>query len=653
MKKLTYSSLALSAAILCACAGGGSKTDKAFARGEYETVIQTYQAEVAKGKDLGENNFKIAEAYRLSNRLQEAEPFYKAAIDNGNKKEEAMFNYGMALKANGKYQEAEQQFTSYASVAGNTALKARATTEANNLKNISKITRRYEVANIDAINSPNSDFSPAMAEGEVVFSSARGGGKTYLGNGEPFTDLYAIKFDNMESMTGGTARTFADVINKSETHEASATFSKDGKTAIFARSNTGSKEGAKEVDLFISRNKSGVWSEPKAISVNSKDAWDSTPALSPDGLTLYFASNRTGGQGGTDIYKTTLDATGRFSTPANMGPAINTAGNESFPYVAPDGGVYFASDGQPGLGGLDLFKVVGGKAENMGADVNSTGDDFGIMITAKETGLFSSNRAGGKGKDDIYSFKKIKPKTVTFYAEAMVKETGSGTPLTGAKVTLYGANNNKVTEQMTDASGKVRIKLDSVTAYSIVAEKDKYFANRQQITTVSKRPAQKDLPAQDNDIAIPVNMSLDKIVVNKAIVLNDIFYDYNKWDIRPEAAVILDTLAQTLRDNPKLFIELSSHTDSRGKDAFNLDLSQKRAQSAVDYIVSKGIEKGRITAKGYGETKPVMKDAKTEEDHQKNRRTEFKVTKVAGEQAPAPSTPAKKSTPKKKSTKKK
>jgi outer membrane protein OmpA-like peptidoglycan-associated protein len=629
----------------CATTGGMSKGDKQFARGQYELAIPLYQADVAAGKSAAISNFRIGEAYRLSNRVEMAEPFYKAALDGGVKNADAGFRYAEALKANGKYDEAAAQFATYATSGGNRTLAARAETEAKNAtagKEVAGMKNKYDVMPVDALNSAASDFGGAMIPGgDFVFTSGREG-KKYLGNGENFNHLYAIKFDDATAMTGGTARKLEGPFNSENRHEASATYTPDGKTMVFARSNSGKKNDYKpeggdkttllSVDLWISYNKGGTWSEPVLANINDRTADDFSPVFAPDGTTLYFSSARKGGQGGNDLYKATLGPNGRFSPAENLGESINTAGNENFPGVAPDGTLYFASDGRPGLGKLDLFMVKAGKPVNLGADVNSPGDDFAPVPMANDMGLFSSNRAGGKGSDDVYMFKKKPLKLVTFYADGTVVErddkAGTTTPAAGATVTVNGPNGTPQTVT-TDAAGKFNVKLDSVSNYTFRAERAGDFSSRASLSTSGRKPSQDALPNLTNDIQLPVTLTLNKIIVNRAIEIKDIFYDYNKYDIRPDAAIRLDTLVQTLVDNPKISVELSSHTDSRGKDAYNLKLSQQRAQAAVNYIVSKGIDKSRITAKGYGETRPIVPNAKTEAEYQRNRRTEFKVTKVA------------------------
>ncbi len=622
----------------CATSGSVSKADKRFARGEYETAISLYKADVAKGKNVAQSNYRVAESYRLSNRLDQAEDYYKAAIAGGVKNADAGFYYGQALKANGKFEEAATQLESYAQNGTNRTLAARAEGEAKNARMATSIVAmrtNNEVMALDQVNSPSADFSATLQPDtkELVFASGRDS-KIYAGNGEGFNNLYAVKFDDAQKMTGGAVRKLEPIFNSEDKHEASATYSPDGKMMVFARSNNGSKKGYLSVDLWVSYYKNGAWTEPEILRVvNSSTADEFSPVFSPDGQTLYFTSTRKGGLGGNDIYKATMETPGRFSAPENLGEQINTPGNENFPTIAPDGSLYFSSDGHPGLGKLDIFKVEKGKVVNLGAPINSNGDDFAPFFTGQKMGVFSSNRAGGKGSDDLYMFREKPIKLVTFYVDGTVVERNDKTsetlPTSGEIVTLYNAKGQKLQDVTTSANGKFSIKLDTAAAnYALIADRDGYFTARNTLSTIGRKPAQDALPDPMNDVRIPVTLTLSKIVKNKAIVVDNIFYDYDKADIRSDAAVELDKLVQTLNDNPKITIELSSHTDSRGKDAYNMALSQKRAESAVSYIVSKGIDKSRITAKGYGESRPVIKAAKTEEDYQRNRRTEFKVTRI-------------------------
>ncbi len=623
----------------CATTGGLSKADKRFARGEYESAITLYKADVAKGKNVATANYRVAESYRLSNRLDQAEGYYKAAIDGGARKADAGYYYASALRANGKFDEAAEQFTKYAETGSNRTLAAQAEAEAKNAlasRELSAMQTNSEVSALDEVNTPAAEFSTTRMPDtkELVFASGRDG-KVYPGNGEGFNDLYAVQFADAQQLTGGTIRKLDPVINTVNRHEASATYSPDGKMLVFARSNDGSKKGYLSVDLWVSYYREGAWTEPEILrGVNSSTADEYSPVFSPDGQTLYFASTRKGGLGGSDLYKATMESPGRFGAPENLGDQVNTVGNENFPAISPDGVLYFSSDGHPGLGKLDIFKLVKGKAQNLGAPINSNGDDFAPFFLDKQGGVFSSNRAGGKGSDDLYRFRENRTKLVTFVADGTLVErndqTGTTTPVPNETVTLFAATGQQLQTTTAGPDGKFTFKLDSAAAsYSLVANRDGYFTARNSLTTVGRKPAQEALPNPVNEIRIPVTLTLTKIVKNKAIVVDNIFYDYDKADIRPDAALELDKLVETLNDNPKITIELSSHTDSRGKDAYNQALSQRRAQSAVDYIISKGIDRSRITARGYGESRPVIANAKTEEEYQRNRRTEFKVTKIA------------------------
>ena len=625
-----------SAALLSGCATtGGSKADKRFARGEYETAIALYKSQITKGKGAPAANYRVGESYRLSNRLDQAEPFYKAALDGKVRNADAGFRYAEALRAAGKFDEAAAQFSAYATSGTNRTLAARAETEARNTlasKALVGQASGYDVRPLDSLNSAASDFGATVKPDtkEFVFASGRGG-KKYLGNGENFTDLYAVKFGDAAALTGGTAAPLAGPFNSPSRFEASATYTPDGKTVVFARSNDGSKKGYLSVDLWISYFRAGAWTEPILANINDRTADDFAPVFAPDGVTLYFASGRRSGLGGNDLFKATLGPNGRFSPAENLGEGINTAGNDNFPGVAPDGTLYFSSDGRPGFGKLDIFMVKNGQAVNLGPDVNGPADDFAPYPLSAATGVFSSNRAGGKGSDDLYAYQQKAPKTVNFFVDGTVLERDAKlntlAPVVGETVTITGPDGRK-TDVLTGPDGKFTAPLDSAARYDFLSDRAGDFTARATLSTVGRKPAQSQLAQQQNDIRLPVTLTLNKIVVNRAIEVKDIFYDYDKFSIRPDAALRLDTLAQTLADNPKINIELSSHTDQRGKDAYNLKLSQKRAEAAVDYIVGKGIARARITARGYGETRPIVAKPKSEADYQRNRRTEFKVTRI-------------------------
>jgi peptidoglycan-associated lipoprotein len=637
IKRAYFIGAVLLASLLSSCGANRivNRGDKKFEREEYEAAIQDYQKALSKGQDAAMLNYKIAEAYRRSNRLPQAEPYYKSALDANLKKEDAFFYYGLALKANSRYSEATSQIESYLTVGTNRALVNRAKVEADNLKEVQGILDKsvpYEVINLRGLNTPASEFAPVVVDGELIFSSTRDG-QTYAGNGEGFNDLFAYKSTSPTDTAGGTVRKFPDLINLPETHESSATFTPDGRTMVFARSNTGKRRGRQNVDLYVTQYKSEAWTEPKLISISDPNAWDASPAFGPDGRTLYFVSDRKGGRGGNDIYKTTLDANGRFSRPVSLGEDINTPGNDNFPRIGPDSTLYISSDGHPGLGMMDIFRIdENGKPVNLGVPINSAADDFAFFVADENMAYFSSNRAGGLGGDDIYLARKSDRKRVNLFVDGTVIQrqevTTATTPVANIAVTLQDRQGNKLRETTTDAEGKFSFRLDSASTYSLVTAKEGFFTTRELVSTVGKIPPQSELTQPETDIRLTARLALTPIVKDKAIVVENIFYDLDKADIRPDAAAELDKLVQTLKDNPRISIELSSHTDVRGSEPYNMDLSQRRAQSAVDYIISQGIDPSRITAKGYGETRLVVPNAQTEEQHQVNRRTEFKVVRI-------------------------
>ncbi len=653
-------SAAVALGLLTACGGAKQKADKLFREdAAYNEAAALYKEALngASGAKAAELNGQIAECYRMSNRPGMALPFYKAAVDAGNKTDSVRYNYALSAKQAGELETAKALFADYAKSGRRQKWMDRAKMEVNNIDKVATLQGKgaeYEVQNVDAINTPSSEYAPLLvSNGEEMAFTATRASKIYKQNGLPFSDVYHVK---LSDLNGGAAINPAayEKFNTDDRHEASVTFSKDGKMAIFARSNDGSRKGAVNTDLYISKmDKEGNWSSPDLLSISSATAWDASPALSPDGKSLYFASDREGGKGGVDLYRAQLDANGKWGKVTNLGSDINTAGDELFPCITEDGKLYFSSDGQAGFGGLDLFvatreKDKGTSVENLGQPMNSRADDFGITFKNNYEGYYTSNRDGGKGDDDIYYFKNtlLEPKIVRLTVAGTVNSRNKGAvegALENAHVRLMDGD-KMVGETNTDANGKFTFPLAEDKTYTVLIDKEGYFTKRDQLTTVGKVPARAQLK-KENDIAIPYENALDKIKLEERIVVDNIYYDYNRANIRPDAAAELDKMVTMLNDNPNITIELSSHTDARGDDKFNQNLSQMRADSAVIYVISKGINPRRITAKGYGEARPIVATATTEEEHQRNRRTEFQVTKVEGG---LPAEPVKAPAPKKK-----
>lgn len=421
--------------------------------------------------------------------------------------------------------------------------------------------------------------------------------------------------------------------------EGSPCFDKTGNTLYFTRSSSEKGVDAK-VGIFESVLVSGSWGRAVKLSIGTDSLMVAHPSVSRDGEKIYFVSNRPGGFGGNDIWMAKRVGEGKWSQPQNAGPQINTAGNEMFPFIRDNGELYFASDSHIGLGGLDIFRAIPiennqWKVENMGAPINSTGDDFAISFyPGEEKGLFTSNREGSRG-DDIYSF-ILPPKSYSVEGKLYNKETNE--LIDGASVKLIGTDGTML--RLKSENAGFNFKLKPGVEYLVTAFKKGFLNAKASLSTVGM------------DQGKNFSVRLELTPVDQPINVDNIFYDLNKWDLLPQSVAALDSLVSLLKLNPTVAIELMSHTDCRGNDSDNLTLSQKRAQSVVDYLVSKGIQEGRLTAKGYGKKNPKTVDArlvkrypflkkgqlltcqfieslKKEEEkeicHQLNRRTEFKV----------------------------
>jgi outer membrane protein OmpA-like peptidoglycan-associated protein len=625
------------------------KATKAFRLGKYQTTIDIFKDALAKDPNDGRANFFVAESYRLSNRLKEAEPFYAKAGGRGIDKDTVTFYHAEALQANGKYDEARQGFQQLIKEAESENVRERAQQKLSALEYLDKLKAKksyYRVKNLEMVNSPASEYSPVYLNDELYFTSSRGNGKIYEATGTPFTDIYKVA-SRGAIVDMATVKPLPEGINNENINDGCVTFSPDGKIMVFAKGNTGKRKGSTDVDLYLSRFRNGTWSQPVPLNINDPEAWDSSPAFSQDGRTLYFSSNRKGrgrqmvGYGGLDLYSAQMDSRGRFSRVKNLGPDINTAGDELFPYVADDAKLYFASDGHPGYGGLDLFVVkrANGKTvvENLGEPVNSTGDDFGIFLFKADRGFFTSNREGGKGDDDIYTFVNEDPnlKVVNYFLQGITYTPDSTglRVLPNTKVSLLDASGELMQDYVTGNDGKFIFRVYENEDYELVGESDGYLVKRELYTTRGKRVDPNTLKDLVTNVTLDTTIVLDKIAVNKIFVLENIYYELDKADIRPDAAKELDKLVQILIDNPEIKIELSSHTDSIATVEYNMDLSQRRAESAVKYLIQHGISPDRLVAKGYGELRPIARNTNPDgtdnpEGRQKNRRTEFKILEI-------------------------
>jgi peptidoglycan-associated lipoprotein len=666
MKKTVNIATVLGLAFLLACNSTQSifrTGEKKINNGEYDLAIKDLQQALAANYQPARANYLLGECYRLSNRIELAAPYYQKAIAAGDATPETAFHYAFALKAVGKYQEAITQLDKYiASNPTNKTFAEKANRELYTLKDIALIQQKktfYQVKNLSKLNSAGADFSPFVRDGELIFASSRKA-TTYKNNGLGMTGIYKVKLAENYEETGGTPQVFSPNLFLEGVNEANVAFTKDGKKVVFARGNTGKRKGAADVDLYLSAFVGGSWTEPNLVPVSDSASWDGSPAFSRDGRTLYFASNRPGGVGGIDIYRTNMDASNRFSKAVNMGKDINTAGDEMFPYVAPDSKLYFASDGHPGLGKLDMFVATRSQGvitvENLGTPINTRFDDFSLVFAddEKKYGFFSSNREGGKGDDDIYFVEDISvgldsaeiakldpndprrpekakievPKIVNYFLAGNITSNEEPTAkLDSAIVKLIELSTDSVVAEGVSKNGGIYgiFSIEEGRDYNLLVEKTGFLTKREPFSMSGRGIPPIFRKKLVMDTTFYANIKLDRLALNKTFVLENIYYDLDKYNIRPDAAIELNKLVQIMLDNPALKIELSSHTDARATDAHNNKLSQNRAESAVKYLISKSIAADRLTAKGYGETQLIVKDAKTEDEHQRNRRTEFTV----------------------------
>ena len=410
-------------------------------------------------------------------------------------------------------------------------------------------------------------------------------------------------------------------------HESTVAITADGKRMYFDRNDyyngkyKKSEEGINELNIYYAENVNGEWKDVKPVPFNDREYSTSHPALSPDGSTLYFTSDRPGGKGQADIYKVSISKDGTFGTPVNLGDNINTEGKEGFPFVDSNGTLYFSSDAHLGMGGLDVFAAAAngdgfGEVRNLGLGVNSSDDDFAfVYYPATEEGYVSSNRKGGKGSDDIYKIQKMQSCELL----ALVVDAETGAALSGARVDLFDSKENKLKSQTTDTNGKATIAVACNQAHVLQAFMDGYESNAE--TIAAQRSGEKNVR-----IAL---RPIDQIVEGEMVKLNPILFDFDKHNIKPQAAFELDKLVELMKKNPDMVIKVEGHTDNRGSDAYNMDLSDRRAKSTVQYVISKGIAKDRISGQGFGESRPAADCGSTctEAQHQQNRRSDFIVVK--------------------------
>tara|TARA_R110001583_G_scaffold36324_10_gene119750 strand:- start:168 stop:2144 length:1977 start_codon:yes stop_codon:yes gene_type:complete len=625
------------------------KADQYFDKMWYAEAAELY--EEALNKDA--NNYsleilqKAGDSHYYNTNMERAYYYYNIIFERYEEEvsPDQIFKYAHTLKGTGKYSKSKRMMRLYDKQVeqGNVGSKLdfKAGKKEAVLDKILNMELKFGLKNL-AINTKYSEFSPMFYnDDEIVFASAKDSSifntRRYKWNNQPYLDLYVSKV-NKESQDLKAAIRFSKKIN-SKYHEASVTFTPDNSTMYFTRNNYGKKlkrdkNGVNHLKIYVSKKVDGEWMEAEEVPFNSDDYSTGHPALSPDGKKLYFVSDMPGTIGDTDIFVVDVLDNGSYSEPKNLGPGINTEQKEMFPFIN-DKKLYFASNGHVGLGGLDVYEVAydgeGFKEViNMGQPINSNKDDFSYIVNEEDQkGYFASNRRGGKGDDDIYSFERLVLEEVVKNAiSGVVTELITGDLMPKALVTLLDENNIKLKEMVTEDDGSFVFEdLESNTKYTIKTTRSEFFENV--VTAETKK----------NEV---VNVDITMKKLKELIVIEDgikklktdmIFFDFDKSYIRKDASLELDKLVEVMREYKDMVIKIESHTDSRGPDVYNKYLSDKRAKSTRAYLISKGISADRIeSAIGYGEERLINECGNgvrcSREKHELNRRSEFVIVKM-------------------------
>ena len=621
------------------------KADKAFSLEQYVKAAELYKKAYQKTKNRAvkaEIIFKQAECYRMSGNIKRAESYYKRAIKAKYPDVIVYLRYADMLRMQDDLAEAKIQYTKYmqlnpTDVNGEMGLKS-----CDFALKWKDLPTRYKVELMPLVNSRNSDYSPAFGNGEyteLYFTSSRKGGltdKIDARTGETFSDVWFTKINKKGKWSLPTV--VAEPVN-TEGNEGSVALNKRG-TVMYLTQCKVEKKKSLGCGIYVSKRKGKLWGAPQLLQIKvDSNTTIGHPALSEDETVLIFSSDMSGGYGGKDLWMSVKSKRNRWSDPINLGPMVNTPGDEMFPFLHTDGTIYFSSNGHVGMGGLDIYKTSQDEngayklPVNLKSPVNSSADDFSMIIEKDgERGYLTSNRDGGKGGDDIYQF-ELPPLQLAL--KGVVTDSKTGAIMTGIKVQLIG-NDGTTNEVETDNTGAYEFVLKPLTSYEIVVNTEGYLNKSVNETTVGV----------ENNKVFLVDLSVDP--VKKEVILPRIEYDFNKFDLRPQSIADLDLLAETLKDNLNVVIELKSHTDYIGSNAQNYKLSQQRAVACVAYLISQGIDAGQLVAKGMGEKEPFVIEVKDgrfkegdvltesyirkirfkknkEKANQYNRRTSFKV----------------------------
>ena len=619
------------------------KANEMYKNFSYVDAIKSYERIAQKGFVNQEMLQSLGNAYYYNAEYKKALPWYEQLFQEGKYKvkPEYYYRYAQTLKSVGDYTQADKMMAKFVELTNANDTRAALFEENKDYQTVIKNNSGRFQLNNASINTENSEYGTALYGDKIVFAGATDARKAKRGvsqwTGESFYDLYEAEHFDQKL---GSRKPFSSSIN-TQFNESTPVFTKDGNTMYFTRNNYVNRKLGSDIEntillkiLRATKDKNGNWGNIVEVPFNSDQYNVAHPALSPDEKYLYFASDMPGSFGNSDIFRVEILGDNQYGTPENLGNIINTAGRESFPYISKDNVLYYSSDGIPGLGGLDIFAVKfnadgsTSKPVNIGMPGNSADDDFCFVFNSdSKIGFLTSNRPGGKGKDDIYSFHEDKPLLFSCQKniKGIVKDAKTKAVIADAKVILSDKVMKEVSTDKSKTDGTFTFEKVNCndSHYYLRGEKEKYETAEVNVT-VGKDEVVYEILLNPREVAIKKGMDLAKV-----FEIKEIKFDYNKADIRSDAAVELTKIVEVMREYPKMKIDIRSHTDSRGADSYNLKLSDRRAKATLEWIVKQGIDRKRLKAKGYGETRLVNGCSNgvpcTEEEHQENRRSEFIV----------------------------
>ena len=606
------------------------KANHLFDNRAYVDAAELYLEEANKDAEV---YAKLADCYYYNSNMREAATWYKNLIANfpGEYHIIYLYKYAQALKGIQDFDEADKWLLKYNQKVVEGQFNLPKTKPF--FKQLNSNIDRPFIVNEALNNGENSDFSPSYYGDKIVFTSTRLEEKLYDWNKQAYLDLYQASKTDEGDLTN--IEVFSKELNTPSMHESHAVFTKDGKTMYFTRNNN--KDGKKVRDkekishlkIYRATLVDGVWTNIEDLPFNGEDFSTEHPTLSDDDKTLIFASDRPGGYGSFDLYKVVLLENGNFSTPQNLGKEINTKHREQFPFLSAKNNLYFSSDGHFGMGGLDVFRseadYTSFKApKNLSDKINSPLDDFGFIIDAEEeTGYFSSNK-DGSGFDKIFRFEKLK----RYFVEGFVRDVTDNQILEGARVVLKNANGEMIAETVVGADGFYSFEIEGNKKYSVTGSIQLYDSTVIEFETDVAGKTSKDILLQLISFE-----DAEEIIVKEngkvQIKINNIYFDFEKWDLKESTLPELDKIVAIMTKYPTMKLEVGAHCDIRGDDDFNVELSHLRAKSVLDYLTSKGIDANRLTSIGYGESQPINKCSRhgicTEQEYSENRRCEFVI----------------------------